>query len=69
MGNGVDVDPDEGVVRATRPLRKSGGSTVISFPPEMLQSVAFEEDDELVLEADWGGDEIRLRKVESDDTE
>lgn len=67
MGNGVDVDPDEGVMRATRKLRISGGSTVISFPPEMLQSVGFEEGDELLLEADWGGDEIRLRRVEEGD--
>jgi len=66
MGNGVDVDPDEEVMRATRKLRKSGGSIVVSIPPTMLQSVEFEEDDELLLEADWKGDEIRLRKVEDE---
>jgi antitoxin component of MazEF toxin-antitoxin module len=64
MGNGVDVDPDENVMRASRKLRQSGGSLVVSLPPEMLQSVGFEEGDELVLEAEWAGDTICLRKVD-----
>jgi len=69
MGNGVDIDPDEGVMRASRALRKSGGSTVVSLPPEMLQSVGFGEGDELLIEADWGGDEIRLQRVDAEDVD
>lgn len=67
MGNGVDVDPEEGVLRATRKLRSSGGSIVVSIPPQMLQAVSFEEDDDILLRCEWDGDEICLHPVEDTD--
>jgi len=60
MGNSVDIDRDEGKMRATRTLRASGGSIVLTMPRELLDNVGFDEGDELVLEADMLGDEIKL---------
>lgn len=67
MGNGVDVDPDEGVVRATRTVRKSGGSLVVSFPREVLQVAGLDEGDDVLLEAEWDGDAIHIRGIEPDE--
>jgi len=38
----VNVDADNGEVRATRTVRQSGNSTVVVIPPEMLGAVGFE---------------------------
>jgi len=63
----VDIDSENKEVRAARKLRRSGGSTVITVPPEMVDLVDLEHGDQLELEAEWSGDEIRLRVADCDD--
>ena len=62
----VDIDSENREVRAARKLRRSGGSTVITVPPEMVDLVDLEHGDQLELEAEWSGEEIRLRVVDCD---
>ena len=64
MSMSVNINPSNQTVRATRNLRKSGDSTVLTIPPEVLQSLDLEPTDTLEIEGDWGEGEIRLRKVE-----
>lgn len=65
MGRKVEIDRENQEIRATRDLRSSGGSTVLTIPDEILQSVGFEEGDQIEIQADMFGDEIRLRKSET----
>lgn len=67
MVHGVDIDKEDKEVRARRKLRKSGGSTVVTIPPEMLDLLDFELGDNVELEAEIFGDEMRLRVVDCDD--
>ena len=66
MGRRVQIDHDEQSIRAHRTLRSSGGSTVLTIPGEVLESVGFEPGDEIEIEAEMFGDEIRLRKAGGD---
>jgi len=63
----VEIDGERQEVRATRALRQSGGSTVVTIPPEMVDLLDLELGDDLELEAEWSGDEIRLRVVDRDE--
>lgn len=67
MGRKVEIDRENQMIRGTRTLRESGSSSVVTIPNEIIQAVGFENGDDIELEADMFGDEIRLRKVESDD--
>jgi len=67
MGNSVDIDREEGKMRATRTLRQSGGSIVLTMPRELLDNVGFEDGDELVLEADMLGDELTVSAIDVED--
>lgn len=66
MGRKVEIDRENQKIRAARDLRSSGGSTVLSIPDEILQSVGFHEGDEMRIEAEMFGDEIRIRKIPDD---
>lgn len=44
-----------------RPLRKSGGSAVVTLPPEVLDMVDLEMGDDLVVHA--GQDSVTLSKL------
>lgn len=66
MGRRVEVDKDEKVIRAIRPLRESGGSNVVTIPPEMIDLADFEVGDDVELQAEMFGDEIRVRVVQPD---
>lgn len=68
MGRKVEIDRENKKIRGTRTLRESGSSSVVTIPNEIIQAVGFENGDDIELEADMFGDEIRLRKVESDDS-
>jgi len=57
----VNVDADNGEVRATRTVRQSGNSTVVVIPPEMLGAVGFELGDDIDLVAGLESKEIVLR--------
>lgn len=67
MGRKVEIDRENQMIRGTRTLRESGSSSVVTIPNEIIQAVGFENGDDIELEADMFGDEIRLRKVESDE--
>jgi hypothetical protein len=53
MGYRVQFNPEENTVTGTRPLRISGGSTVLTIPPEILDVLEWEDGDNLTLEADY----------------
>lgn len=59
------LDPEEGVVRVSRELRKHGGSTVVSLHPKILEAVSLAEDDQVEIIADMDKREIVIRPVES----
>ncbi|QHS17958.1 AbrB/MazE/SpoVT family DNA-binding domain-containing protein [haloarchaeon 3A1-DGR] len=67
MGKRVEVDADDGVVRAERTVRKSGNSIVVSIPTQVLEGAGLKEGDNVLLEADLDDGGIHLSKVE--DTE
>lgn len=60
----VEIDGENQEVRAKRALRQSGGSTVVTIPPEMVDLLDIELGDDVELEAKMFGDEIRLRIVD-----
>jgi len=62
-----ESDGDKQEVRAKRALRRSGGSTVVTIPPEMVDLLDIELGDDVELEAEMFGDEIRLRIVDDQD--
>ena len=66
---GIEIDGENKTVEATRALRKSGGSNVVTIPPGMIDLLDFEIGDDVTLVADWSGDEIRLRVVEEEGAE
>jgi len=66
MGHRVDVDWEAGTVTATRRLRPSGGSTVLTIPPEVMSALGLEEGDDIVMVADRDAGEIRLQHSDSD---
>ena len=53
MGHRVQFNPEENTVTGARTLRVSGGSTVLTIPPEMLDVLEWEEGDDLSLEANY----------------
>lgn len=48
-------------IRTVRSLYKSGNSTVVSIPPDILKELGFSDQDEVVLEADSESGELRIR--------
>lgn len=52
--------------RRTRRLRESGGSKVLTIPPEVAELAAFTPGDELELEVAIGDQEIVIRKTDSE---
>lgn len=66
MGHRVDVDLEEGTVTATRNLRESGGSTVLTIPPEVMDAIGVGSGDELVMVADHDSQRITIEKRPGD---
>jgi len=60
----VTVDPDNGEVRATRTIRKSGNSTAVVIPPELLDAAGFELGDDVDLVCDFDTGEVSMRRTE-----
>lgn len=60
----VNINPTAKTVTATRSLRKSGSSVVLTIPPEVLQSLGMESGDTMQIQGDWGKNEIRVRRVD-----
>jgi antitoxin component of MazEF toxin-antitoxin module len=61
----VTVDADSGEVRATRKVRKSGNSTAVVIPPELLDAAGFERGDDVDLVADLTSGDVVLRPAKS----
>lgn len=60
MGLTVDTDADE--IRATRTLRESGSSTVVSIPREILRHADLTAGDDVVVSIGFETDEIGVSK-------
>lgn len=63
IGMSVTINPNAQTVTASRSLRRSGSSTVLTVPPEVLQALDLEAGDELEMVGSWEDDEITLRRV------
>ena len=62
----VEYDTETGEVRATRELRRSGNSVVVSIPPAILHEAGFQKGDGVVLVAGSDGGEIKLMAPDTD---
>lgn len=67
MGNRVRVNREENRLEATRTLRSSGDSIVISIPPQLLEAAGLSEGDQVEIAAKMNGDEISFRLAETDE--
>lgn len=61
----VTVDDDRGEVAANRKVRRSGGSYVVSLPPEILEVADFGPDDDVVVSRKHESGAIELRLAEN----
>ncbi len=57
-------DTIEDEIRRTRQLRQSGGSTVVTIPPEFIEFTEFKQGDDVDLVADLNGNELTIRRTE-----
>lgn len=51
----LDIDQETGELRKTAKLRKSGGSTVVTIPPQMLETLDLSAYDEVKITAKADG--------------
>lgn len=63
----VRFDKDGQRMIATRKLRQSGSSMVVSIPPQILDASGLEAGDELAIVADVQGHEIVLSRIDRAD--
>lgn len=59
----VEYDTDAGELRATRELRRSGNSVVLSFPPALLDEAGLELGDHVVLTTGQHQNELTIEKA------
>lgn len=64
MGYRVQFHPDDNIVAGVRTLRDSGGSTVLTIPPEILDVLEWDDGDDLRLEADYEDGNITVELSE-----
>lgn len=62
----VQIDTENGEVREQRQLRKSGDSTVVSLPPEVLEHADVEQGDEVTVAVGFNSGTIELRVEEEE---
>lgn len=60
----VNINPRQQTVTATRSLRRSGSSVVLTIPPEILQSLDLDSGDEMRLTGNWDTGEITAERVD-----
>lgn len=65
MADRVVIDAEEGTVSATRKIRESGNSIVISIPPQVLEAAGLEPGDQADIVADMDDQVISLRRVDA----
>lgn len=54
-------EPDEGPLTKRGSFRRSGTSTVITIPAEIIGSLSLESGDEVEIKGDWGADKIMIK--------
>jgi antitoxin component of MazEF toxin-antitoxin module len=64
MGEGVDIDINEGVATTHRTIGKSGNSLVIRIPPNVLEFADIERGDRVQLIAKMGEKEIAIKHID-----
>jgi antitoxin component of MazEF toxin-antitoxin module len=63
----VSIDPDSKTARATRKLRESSNSVVLTIPPQILQQAGVECGDEVDLVTELGSGEIAIQSETADE--
>ena len=64
---GIEVDPSNHTISATRSLRSAGSSLTLTIPPAVLDAIEAGEGDELRLVADMDTGVIEVSKVEENE--
>jgi len=60
MTTSIDINTTQQTITARRSLRASGSSTVLTVPPEILQSLDWQQGDTVEIQADWDAGEVTL---------
>ncbi|DAC85281.1 AbrB/MazE/SpoVT family DNA-binding domain-containing protein [Haloterrigena jeotgali icosahedral virus 1] len=63
----VEIDTENNKIRDKRTFTASGTSTILSFPPELLDTLELDKGDEVEIEGDWASREITIRPVEDEE--
>jgi antitoxin component of MazEF toxin-antitoxin module len=61
MATPVTIDPEDSTVSATRTIRSSGNSTVLTIPPQLLEAIGLEVSDEARLVAHMDTGELAIK--------
>jgi antitoxin component of MazEF toxin-antitoxin module len=67
MSQRVELDLDEGVATTYRSIGKSGNSSVIRIPPQILEAASMERGDRIKLTADMDEGTITVERVEAEE--
>lgn len=65
--SGIDVDPTDHTISATRSLRSAGSSLTLTIPPALLDAIAAGEGDELRLVANMDTGVIEVAKTDENE--
>lgn len=63
----VTIDTESGEARTTRTIGRSGNSTVIRLPPELLDAAQIERGQDVELTTDLETGELTIRPVDESD--
>lgn len=58
----VSFDREEGKMRATRTVRESGNSVIVTIPPQILEGANFEVGDDVEISVDIESGDITVRR-------
>lgn len=67
MMSSPEIDPETNTVRAVRHFRASGSSTIVTIPPQMMQLLEVDVDDEIEIVGDWEEREITIRPIDDEE--
>jgi hypothetical protein len=65
----VEFDRDEGIMRATRTVRESGNSVIVTLPPQIVEGANFEVGDDVNISVDIDTGVISVTRNETDEDE
>jgi antitoxin component of MazEF toxin-antitoxin module len=63
----LDIDQDDQEVRGESSLRESGGSVVLTIPPDIARQAGFDAGDDVQVSTPFEGGEITLRERDDSD--